>query len=113
MTIKKPTTPFYERFALIIIGLLAFGYLIDEGKEILDPLVFGFLFALLLLPVAGFLEKKLRLPRSASSFLSIVLLVSFIGGIVYLVSTQINHLTDDWPMLKKQVAQSIEDIKGW
>ena len=52
MTIKKPATPFYERFALIIIGLVAFGFLIDEGKEILDPLVFGFLFALLLLPIA-------------------------------------------------------------
>ncbi|MEO8885235.1 MAG: AI-2E family transporter [Mucilaginibacter sp.] len=113
MTIKKIDIPFYERFALVIIGIVGIGYLIDAGKEILDPLVFGFLFAILLLPIANFLEKKLRLPRSASSFLSIILLVAFIGCIVYLVSNQISNLSGDWPMLKKQIAESIENIKHW
>jgi len=113
MTIKKSDIPFYERLALVIIGILGLGYLIDEGKEILDPLVFGFLFAILLLPVANFLEKKLRLPRSAASFLAIILLVSFISGIVYLVSNQISNLMGDWPMLKKQLAESVTNIKHW
>ncbi len=113
MTIKKLNIPFYERFALIIIGLVVFGYLIEAGKQILDPLVFGFLFAILLLPVSSFFEKKLRMPRSVSSFLSITLLVSFVSGIVYLVSNQISYLTTDWPMLKKQVAESIDNIKLW
>jgi putative permease len=113
MTIKKLDIPFYERFALIIIGLVVFGYLIEAGKQILDPLVFGFLFAILLLPVSNFFEKKLRMPRSVSSFLSITLLVSFVSGIVYLVSNQITYLMTDWPMLKKQVAESINNIKQW
>lgn len=113
MTIKKIDIPFYERFALIIIGILGIGYLIDEGKEVLDPLVFGFLFAILLLPVANFFEKKLRLPRSASSFLSIILLVAFISTIVYLVSNQVSNLMGDWPMLKKQIAESVNSIKHW
>lgn len=113
MTIKKLDIPFYERFALIIIGLVVFGYLIQAGKEILDPLVFGFLFAILLLPVSNFFEKKLRMPRSASSFISIILLVSFISGVVYLVSNRIKNLMSDWPMLKKQIEESINSIKIW
>src|SRR5215217_4940660 len=105
MTIKKIPAPFYERFALVIIGLLAFGFLVILSKEVLDPLIFGFLFAVMLLPLSNFLEKKLRFPRSVSSFVSILLLVGFVSGIIYLVSNQISYLRGDWPMLKKQVEQ--------
>jgi len=70
MTVKKSVHPFYERLSLVLIGLIALGYLVILGKELLDPLIFGFLFAILLLPVAGFLEKKLRFPRAISSLVS-------------------------------------------
>jgi putative permease len=113
MTTPKTTAPFYERLSLVLIGLLALGFLVIQGKEVLDPLVFGFLFAILLLPVSGFLETKLRLPRSLSSLLSILLLVAFIGGILYLVGTQISKLTSDWPMLQKQVGQSTRNVAEW
>jgi len=113
MTPKKLTAPFYERLSLVLIGLLALGFLVIQGKEVLDPLIFGFLFAILLLPVSGFLERILRLPRSLSSLFSILLLVAFIGGILYLVGTQISKLASDWPMLQKQVSESINNISQW
>jgi len=113
MTTKKTIAPFYERLSLVIIALIAIGYLVVLGKELLDPLIFGFLFAILLLPVSGFFEKKLKLPRSMSSLLAVLLLVAFIGGILYLVGTQISRLAADWPMLQKQVKQSIDNISDW
>ncbi len=109
--IKKVATPFYEKLSLVLVGLFALGYLVIIGKEVLDPLIFGFLFAILLLPIASFLEKRLRMPRGASSFASILLLIGFITGILYVVGSQISKLADDWPMLKKQVMQSIEDLR--
>ncbi|WDF76411.1 AI-2E family transporter [Mucilaginibacter sp. AW1-7] len=113
MPAKKIIAPFYERLALTLLGFLALGYLIIIGKDILDPLIFGFIFAILLLPVSNFLEKKLRLPRSMSSLASILLLVALVGGILYLVGSQISNLTNDWPMLKSQVSQSIHDLQDW
>jgi putative permease len=113
MTSKKLTAPFYERLSLVLIGLIALGFLVVQAKNVLDPLIFGFLFAILLLPVCGFLERMIRLPRSIASLMSILLLVAFVGGILYLVGTQISKLTSDWPMLKKQVSQSINDVSGW
>src|SRR5476649_2275809 len=100
MPVKKIQAPFYERLSLVLVGLIALGYLVILGKEVLDPLIFGFLFAVLLLPVASFLEKKLRLPRALSSLVSILLLLAFIGSILYLVGSQISKLASDWPMLK-------------
>ncbi|HEY5327170.1 MAG TPA: AI-2E family transporter [Mucilaginibacter sp.] len=113
MPVKKTTVPFYERLALVLVGLIAMGYLIILAKEVLDPLVFGFLFAILLLPVADFLEKKLRLPRTLSSLVSILFLVTFVGGILYMVGSQISSLASDWPLLKSQVNQSLRDLSEW
>ena len=113
MPVKKIIAPFYERLSLILIGLIAIGYVIILAKEVLDPLIFGFLFAILLLPIANFLEKKLRLPRALSSLASILLLIAFISGILYLVGSQISGLASDWPQLKSQVNQSFNDLSGW
>jgi len=113
MVSKKIIAPFYERLALILIGFLALGYLIVQGKELLDPLMFGFLFAILLLPLSNFFERKLRMPRSISSFLSVILLAAMVTAILYLVGAQISRLTADWPMLKNQLTQSINDLSLW
>lgn len=113
MSIKKVVAPFYEKLSLVLVGLIALGYLIILGKDLLDPLIFGFLFAILLLPICNFFEKKFKLHRSIASLISILLLVAFIGSILFLVGSQISRLADDWPMLKKQVGQSIDDIRLW
>src|ERR1700692_3869995 len=110
---KKITVPFYERLSLVLIGLIALGYLIILGKDLLDPIVFGFLFAILLLPISNFFERRLRFPRALASIFSIILLISFISIILYLVGSQISKLTDDWPMLRSQVNQSLSDLSQW
>lgn len=113
MTTKTPVHPFYERLSLVLIGLLSLGYLIIQGKEVLDPLIFGFLFAILLYPIANFLEKKARLPRALACLSAIILMVAFIGGILYLVGSQISNLANDWPQLRSQMSQSINDLSQW
>ncbi|MGY3213018.1 AI-2E family transporter [Mucilaginibacter sp. HD30] len=113
MVSKKIIAPFYERLAFTLIGFVVLGYLIVQGKELLDPLMFGFLFAILLLPLSNFFERKLRMPRSISSFLSVILLAAMVIAILYLVGAQISRLTADWPMLKNQLTQSINDVSLW
>ncbi|WP_158827057.1 AI-2E family transporter [Mucilaginibacter lacusdianchii] len=113
MIIKQTQVPFYAKLALVLIGLITLGYLIMIGKELLDPLMFGFLFAILLLPVSNFLERRFKLPRSAAGFVSILLLVAFVGGIMYLVASQISQLSHDWPLLKQQISKSSHDIQLW
>ncbi|MDB5129498.1 AI-2E family transporter [Mucilaginibacter sp.] len=113
MPIKKLIAPFYERLALILIGFCVLGYLVVMAKELIDPMIFGFLFAVLLLPVSNFIEKKCRLPRSASSFISILLLVGFVGSIMYLIGAQISNIASDWPMLQSQLKDSIANLQGW
>lgn len=89
--------PFYIKLACVLFSLFAIGYLVIIAKEILSPLVFSCLFSILLLPVARFFENKLRFPRSAASMLSVLLLLAFIGGLIYVIGSQIADLAKDWP----------------
>ena len=112
MTPARPT-PFYTQLAMVLISLIALIYIAILGKAILAPLIFGLLFSVMLLPVASFLEKRCRLPRSLASLLSVLLLVVSLAALFYVVGSQISSLADDWPQFKQQVLSSIGDLQHW
>jgi len=105
--------PFYIKLACVLFSLFAIGYLVILGKEILSPLVFSCLFSILLLPVAKFFEFKLRLPRSVASMLSVLLLLTFISGLIYVIASQIAELLKDWPEFQAQITHSLWEFRGW
>ncbi|MBN9382793.1 MAG: AI-2E family transporter [Chitinophagaceae bacterium] len=113
MAYTKPSAPFYTKLAMVLISLIALFYIAILGRTILAPLIFGLLFAMLLLPLAHFLEVRLRLPRSLSSILSVLSLLVAINLILYMVGAQISTLTEDWPQFKQQVLSSLNDLQHW
>jgi putative permease len=109
----KQSPPFYTKLAMVLISLIALFYIAILGKEILSPLIFALLFAVLLLPVAGFMERRLRFPRSLASILSVLLLIVSLAGLLYLVGSQISNLAEDWPQFKQQVIGSVNSLQSW
>ena len=91
---------------MVLISLIALCYIAILGKTVLVPLVFALLFSVMLLPVANFLERHFRFPRSLASIVSVLLLVGSLAGLLYLVGSQISSLADDWPQFKQQVMSS-------
>ncbi|MVN20842.1 AI-2E family transporter [Mucilaginibacter arboris] len=109
----KSVPPFYTKLAMVLVSILALGYLAIHGKELLAPLIFAMLFSILLLPLAKFFENKVRLPRGAACGLSVILLIAAVGGIIYLVGSQISNLASDWPQLRDQVTTSFGNLQDW
>jgi predicted PurR-regulated permease PerM len=105
--------PFYIKLACVLFSLIALVYVIIAAKEILSPLIFSCLFSILLLPFAAFLEKKLHLPRSAASMVAVLTLLACIGGLLYVIASQISDLASDWPQFQDQVHKSQEEIQSW
>ena len=105
--------PFYTKLAMVLISLIALFYIAVLGKSVLAPLIFALLFSVMLLPLAGFLEKRLRFPRSAAALVSVLLLVASLAALLYLVGSQISNLADDWPQFKQQVLSSANDLQKW
>ncbi|WP_221391662.1 AI-2E family transporter [Dyadobacter sp. NIV53] len=106
-------TPFYTRLAHILISLICLSYIAIVGRTLLAPLIFAFLFSLLLLPFAGFLERKFKMPRSLSSLVALLSLILGITGIVFILGTQLTALAQDWPAFKQQVLDGTADLQKW
>jgi len=105
--------PFYVKLALVLTSLFALTYLSIIGKEVLSPLAFGFLFAILLLPLSLFLERRMRLHRSASSAISVLVLLAAVTSVLLLVGSQVASLSHDLPQLKEQVLNSLDNFQHW
>jgi putative permease len=105
--------PFYIKLAAVLFSLIAICFVVIIAKEILAPLIFSCLFSILLLPVAAFFEYKIRLPRSAASMVAVVLLLSFIGILIYVIGTQIADLFKEWPQFQAQIKNSLWEFRGW
>lgn len=105
--------PFYTKLAMVLISMIALGYLIIHGKEILSPLIFAFLFAIMLLPLAKFLETKVHLPHGAACGLSVILMIAVVAGVFYLVGSQISNLASDWPQLRDELVNTFAKLQDW
>jgi len=109
----RKNIPLYARWASVLFILIALGFLIVVGKQILCPLVFSMMFSLLLLPVGKFLEEKFRFHRSAASMLSVLLMLAVFALVLYLVGSQLADLLNDWPHLKVQLNNSFYELLNW
>lgn len=110
---KNISFPFYAKLALVLFAIICMGYLAILGQTILAPLLTSFLLALLLLPMANFLEHKWRFKRSLASIVSVILMIGFISMIMYFLANQLSDLWQDWPLLKKQAETSFHDVQNW
>ena len=106
-------TPFYTRLTHILISIICIFYIAIIGETLLAPLIFAFLFSLLLLPFAGFLERRFKLPRSLSSLLALLSLILAIGAIMFILGSQLTALAQDWPAFKQQVLDGAADLQKW
>src|SRR5450432_386656 len=113
MPFQFKSLPFYHKLASVLVSLIAVGYLVIQGKQILSPLIFSCLFSILLLPLASFLEKKFRFRRSIASLLAVLMLLAAVSTIVYIVGVQMGNLADDWPQFKMQLNNSYSEIQHW
>ncbi|MGY4384846.1 putative permease [Pedobacter sp. UYP24] len=110
---KQISIPIYAKLALVLFSIVCLGYLAILGRTLLAPLLTSFLLALLLLPLANFLEQKFRFKRSIASIFSVVLMIVVISGILYFLINQLTDLGQDWPLLKKQAETSFHDVQLW
>lgn len=107
------SVPFFIKLACVLFSLIAMAYIAVMGKEILSPLVFSCLCAILLLPLANTLEKRLKLPRGAAALLSVLALFVGIGLVFYLIGSQASGLAADWPQFRDQLNKSVDIIQDW
>ena len=105
--------PLWLKLACILIILIAVAFILIMGQKVIVPLLFSFLFAILLLPVANFFENKTKLSRSIASIIAVLLFLIVVSLIIYLLDSQINSLSTEWPLLKAQLVTLLDNLQTW
>ena len=110
---KEISLPFITKLTMVLISLISLVYIFILGQTLLAPFLASFLLAMLLLPMANFMEQKWRFKRSVASIISVVIMISVIGGIIYFFANQLSDLWNDWPLLKTQVTNSFHEAQTY
>ena len=110
---NKTILPFYAKLAYVLVGIISMGYLAIVGKEVLAPLSFGFLFSILLLPIANFLQNKWHFSRGVSTLISILILLLGVFCLFFFLGSQLSGLADDWPNLQHNLQNNFSELQNW
>ncbi len=93
----------------IITGIFFLVWGLLEAQSILAPLITASILALVILPMAEWMEKRLK--RGVSSLLSTITLFIVSLGFAALISYQTKVFVDSWPEIKETMEPKIAQLK--
>lgn len=109
---KNISIPFYVKLAQIIIGIIGLTYIMIVGQEIIIPLIFSLIIAILLNPIVNFLVRK-RFNRVVAITLTVVFTTILILALLYFIAIQISTFSESLPQLKIKFKAMFEDGINW
>ncbi len=109
---NNSSIPFYLKLAQITIGLIGLTYIMYVGQEIIVPLLFSLIIAILLNPFVNFLIRK-RCNRVIAISLSVLFATIFTLGLLYFIGSQMAMFSDALPELKQKFNTMFNDSVLW
>jgi predicted PurR-regulated permease PerM len=104
--------PLYLKIAQIFMGITVFFFILYIGQDIIIPLVFAIMIAILLNPVILFL-CRMKIPRILAIILSLVVTMLLITGVFYFFITQISLFSESFPLFKQKFLSLFNDSERW
>jgi len=104
--------PFYIKSTVILFGLILLTFILFTLHDILVPLAFAAILAILLNPLVSWFER-MRIPKSVAIVLSMLIAIIFFGGILFFLSSQIMRFGDSIPILKEKFRGIIIELQVW
>lgn len=99
---KTLQLPFYAKMTISLIGLLAFFTILYIAQSIILPIVFATMLAIILQPVVH-LFMKMKVSRIIAIIFTFLLAAIIILGIFALLYSQLNRLSEAWPILVDKI----------
>jgi predicted PurR-regulated permease PerM len=93
--------PFYMKGTVILFGLVLFVFILCNLRDILVPLSFAMLLAILLNPLTKLLEKW-HFPKVLAIAASIIVAMIIIAGITYFFVIEVRNFSDELPVFKEK-----------
>ncbi|HWY38277.1 MAG TPA: AI-2E family transporter [Bacteroidia bacterium] len=104
--------PFYAKIALISVGIFAFVFIMKIGQQIIIPLIFSTIIAILLNPIVSYLIQK-KVNKMVSITIAVAVATFVVLGIFYIISSQVTMFSDTYPQLKEKFNASSTRLINW
>lgn len=104
--------PPYVKVPLLLIGLYVFISILLIAQDILVPLVFSVMIAVLLHPVVNFFVR-FRMNKVVAIIVTLVLTFIIVAALAVLIFRQIGQLSESWPLLVDKFTLMLNDISRW
>lgn len=102
--------PFYVKLSCIFISLICCTYIFFIGSDVITPVLMGFLFAILLVPLFTFFNTTLKMHTYVAAMICVIVFVAFIIGILAFISYEVTDMANDFGTIKKNINSFILDI---
>lgn len=112
MTVKEFIIPLYVKIVLVLLGILAFVFILDTAQAIIIPLVFATILAIVLHPAVNLLIR-LRISRVAAIIIVMFLTFSVIALFGILLYSQASRFTESLPKLVNKFTVILNQLIFW
>jgi predicted PurR-regulated permease PerM len=104
--------PIYAKASLLLMGICAFVYMLFIGQQVLLPIIFATIVAVLLNPFVQFLVRH-HLPRILAIVIAVLLAMLVTAALVYFISSQINSFAEASPRYKEKLDGLLKQTIAW
>lgn len=108
--ISSKKEPLVQRLVYYLLFFILLVYSLVETRNFVYPILLALLFAYLLYPLASYLEKS-GVPRILANLISIILAGMILGLSIYFLLQQLEVFVDDFPILKVQALENVDEIE--
>lgn len=109
MEIKLPS---YVKLTTVLLGIVLTVFVMIQAKAVLVPLLISGLLAVLISPLAGWFEKH-KVPKALAAILSLLILLVFLAGLVYIMYNQLIGFASDLGAIEGRVNELIDQVNGF
>ena len=104
--------PFYKKSTIILLGIILLIYVLFTLADILVPIAFSLLLAILLNPLNSRFRRK-GIPEIPSILLTLFIAIAVLGVILYLLSSQIMQFGEMLPALIIKFSQILTNLQDF
>lgn len=104
--------PFFAKASLFLVGIYVFVLMLSIGQEIIVPLIFGTIIAIVLHPVVNFFVR-IKLNRVLAIIVTLLLSFILIAAFALFLISQLGRFSESWPMLVDKITNMINGTIDW
>jgi predicted PurR-regulated permease PerM len=104
--------PFYAKTALVFVSVFAFVFILYIGQDIIVPIVYATILAILLNPFVNFLINR-KISKTTAISIAVLLTVISVIAILYIFFSGVSMFSESYQQLKIKLDHTGDQLSKW